>query len=91
MFFLYLEVTIPTSLKHIETQLNKTNTGYLVGNKLSWADLFLWHVIDNLSSPIYQNRDEVLSKHPLVKKHFEMIYNLPGVAKYLAKRPVTEH
>jgi glutathione S-transferase len=78
-------------MKLFEAKLNKTNTGFLVGNKLTWADLFLYNNIDNLSSPIYQKKEEVLNNFPAIKKHFESISNLPGVAKYLAKRPVSEH
>lgn len=78
-------------MKYFEAKINKTSTGFIVGNKLTWADLFLYNVIDNLASPVYKKREEVLDSFPVVKKHFDSISSLPGVAAYLAKRPVTEH
>lgn len=87
----YLSETIPNALKLFEAKLNKTNTSYLVGNKLTWADLYLHNTIDNLALPLYKIRDVTLDKYPLIKKHFHATRSLPGVAKYLATRPESEH
>ncbi len=71
--------------KIFENKLNQTNTGYLVGNSLTWADLYLIHVLE-----------AVLDKHPsaldnvsAVKKHYNAVRSLPNIAKWIASRPVT--
>jgi glutathione S-transferase len=87
----YLSESIPNALKLFEAKLSKTNTGFLVGNKVSWADVYLHNIVDNLDFPIFKKKDAILANFPLVKKHYEAFRIIPSVAKYLAKRPESEH
>lgn len=78
--------TWSTYLPFFESKLKKTNTGYLVGSTLTWADLYLSSILDNLGN----RYDRVLEKFPEIVKLDKMVKSLPRIAQYLKKRPVTE-
>ncbi|MFH4981486.1 hypothetical protein AB6A40_008195 [Gnathostoma spinigerum] len=64
-----------------ENQLKANGTGYLVGKKLTWVDLFMANFFSRIPD------EELLDDFPTVKKHKEMIFNLPTVKKYIETRP----
>ncbi|KAL5014037.1 hypothetical protein ScPMuIL_008307 [Solemya velum] len=80
--------TIPPMLTMLESMLTKnaTGKGYLVGSCLSVADLALYA---GLQYPIdffaYS-----LNKYPKVDENRKMIAEIPRIADWLKKRPVTE-
>ena len=78
--------TWSANLPFFESKLKKTNTGYLVGSTLTWADLYLSSILDNLGS----RYDRVLEKFPEIVKLDKMVKSMPRIAEYLKKRPVTE-
>ena len=78
--------TWSTNLPFFESKLVKTKTGYLVGSMLTWADLYLSSILDNLGN----RYDRVLEKFPEVMKLDKMVKAMPRIAQYLKKRPVTD-
>ena len=67
---------------YFEAILKKNGQGFTVGDSLSYADLYLYFLIENVEA-------DLLSKYPLLSAHKEKIANRPQIAAYLAKRPVT--
>jgi glutathione S-transferase len=72
-------------MKIFEAKLKKTNTGYLVGNKLTWADLYLFNTIDRLG----ENKQVAFEHTPTIKKHLDDIKNIPNIKNWLTIRPET--
>ena len=54
---------MPNNLKLFEARLAKTNSGFLLESGLSWADLYLYAVLEWLGD----RKAELLSHFPLVK------------------------
>ena len=78
---------VPNNFKLFEDRLARTNSGYLIGTGLTWADLHLVNVIDWL----VEKRDASLENFPLLKKHSQTVKSQPGIAAWLAKRPETPY
>jgi glutathione S-transferase len=74
------------NLPFFETKLNSTNSGFLVGSKVTWADLYLSSILDNLGN----RTNRVLEKFNRIKRLDQRIKSIPNIAKWLVKRPVTE-
>ena len=78
------EEVVPGTLKLFESRLAKNNNGFLIGNSLNWAEIYLFVVLDWCS-----DREKTLEKFPLVKKLDDRIKTTPKIAEWLAKRPTT--
>jgi len=76
---------LPHSFKIFDTKLHSTNTGYLIGKSLTWADLAFFDAIDKT----YDQQPNVFKHYPAIEKHHNLIKSVPNVAKWLASRPVT--
>lgn len=74
--------------KIFETKLSETNTHYLIGKSLTWADLYLVYIVETLISNDVIKQS--LENYPELKKHYETIRTLPNIDKWLKSRPVTE-
>ena len=77
--------TLPNSFKPIEAKLAGNSSGFLVGDALTWADLYI--VV--LSEWFGDKKDSLLAHFPKIKAHDEKIRALPKLAEWIAKRPVT--
>lgn len=77
---------IPNNMKLFETKLTTTNTGYLIGNGLTWVDLYLVNILEWLG----QNKEAVLNNFPNLKAFEQKIRSLPRIAEWLSKRPKTD-
>ena len=60
-------------------EANTNGNGYLVGNKISYADITLLMSYDWLRD----RKDEILSKLPALKQHEKMISNIPIIEQHL--------
>jgi len=78
---------LPKHLTIFETKLNQTNSGYLVGNNLTFADLFLMNILERLGD----KKEEILNNFPTIKKHDKIIRAFPNISKWLHSRPVTDN
>ena len=83
----YFNAILPSNLVFFEKKLADSKSGYLIGNSLTWADLFLYFCLDFIGENKVRSS---LENAPNVKKHIEMIVNYPGILEYLQKRPQTE-
>jgi glutathione S-transferase len=64
---------------------NNEGKGFFVGNKLSYADIYFFNTVT-----FAQEFDATfLSAHPLLVGLIERVRAVPGIAAWLAKRPVT--
>lgn len=72
----------PENLSFFESQLNKTGTGYLVGDKMSWADLYLSQMTDFLDN----EKTPLLNDFPLVRKLDKKVRSLTSIKKWLTRR-----
>ncbi|KAH7703872.1 GST-5 protein [Aphelenchoides avenae] len=67
----------------IEKQLKSNGTGFIVGKKLTWVDIFIACFVDMYM----EGGKDAFSKYPLVEKHRQMVFGQPGIKEYVAKRP----
>ncbi len=73
------EQELMNTMKLFEDRLNQTSSnGFLIGSKLTWADLFLANIFDIINRKSQVNLD----KFPAIKKHRDAIKSLPNVIKY---------
>ncbi|VDI50958.1 prostaglandin-H2 D-isomerase / glutathione transferase [Mytilus galloprovincialis] len=82
-----MEVVYPRFLSHLEKMLNENSGEWLVGDKLSVADLAFFDLMNRLTA---KKGDSVFETSPTMKKHLDKITNIAGVQKWLEKRPVTD-
>jgi glutathione S-transferase len=73
-----------TKLKNAYSQ----NEEYFVGDKLSWADLFVYHSIDSLFRFLPEIKQKLENQF---KRLFEMIENNQNLKKYFDQRPETDY
>ena len=78
---------IPFYLEYLEKTLNdnKSGSGYLVGRKLSVADLMVFVVLETLESVVPSSVD----KYPKVRDHSIKIGVNSNIARHVANRPKT--
>ncbi|XP_052099380.1 glutathione S-transferase 1-like [Mytilus californianus] len=82
-----MEVIYPRFLGHLEKLLDKNNGEWLVGDKLSVADLAFFDLMNRLTA---KKGNSVFESSLKMKKHLDKVTNIPGVRKWLEKRPVTD-
>ncbi|VWU52299.1 glutathione S-transferase, putative [Hepatocystis sp. ex Piliocolobus tephrosceles] len=78
----FLNEELPKWSGYFEKLLKKNNTNYFVGNELTYADLAVFNLYDDIEIK-YPNS---LNKFPLLKEHTELISNLPNIKNYIANR-----
>ena len=71
-----IEETLPRMFKCFEEKLVKTNTGYLVGNNMTMADIYLIATLEKLG----EDKEEALGKR---------VISHPKIADWITKRPNT--
>nr|QUF59406.1 glutathione S-transferase GSTS6/7-4 [Brachionus angularis] len=74
------------NLKFFEKRLEINGNGYLVGNSLSWADLYLSQMTDFL----FNRKSELLSNYPRIKALDDRVRSFSRIADWLRRRPVTD-
>nr|AYN44502.1 glutathione S-transferase S7 [Brachionus rotundiformis] len=73
----------PRNFQFFEDRLAKNGNGFLVGRRLSWADIYLSQFTDFLGD----GREEMLKQFPLIKALDEKVRSIPGIANWIQKRP----
>jgi len=78
----------PTFLNRLEQFLkeNPKKSGFIVGSKLSLADLVFVEGVQGM----YEQNDKCLDGHPGLKALREKVVNTKGIKEYLGKRPKTD-
>ncbi|XP_050412401.1 hematopoietic prostaglandin D synthase [Patella vulgata] len=83
----FLEEQLPSALNLIEkhAQENKCTEDFLVGDKLSWADLALFDMFEH----ILAFKPDALDNYPKIAASFKRVPTLPRLSEYLKNRRVT--
>jgi glutathione S-transferase len=66
---------------------NLSASGYIVGNKLSMADLAFFNVFDQLHDVKALEFASLLAAYPTLSVHYKVIRDHPRLKSYLATRP----
>ena len=82
----FSEEIFPAWLSTLEKLLTKRGGEYLAGGELSWADLAVFNVIDNMQGRLV---DVKLEDYPGLQSLTGMVRSLPNIGKWLKERPVT--
>lgn len=82
-----LKETLPVYFKKYVKILQKNGTGFLVGKKLTYADIIIAHNLERLAE--FLKEPTMLDKTPELKKHLETVFSQPGIKEWIAKRPKT--
>jgi glutathione S-transferase len=72
---------LPRYFKIFNDQLAKNKTGFLVGDKFTWADLFLYNYSYTLGNA-KEGTFVQWENYPEVKKHRDLVNNLPFLANF---------
>lgn len=79
---------LPFFLSYFEKMLKTNDTGWLVGDKVTLADVQLTRVQSWVSSGILDGiPKDLLNGYPLVKAHFKRIEALPAVVAWRTQYP----
>lgn len=77
----------PNYLSLFETRLIQNGrNGHLVGNRITWADLYLSHTL----SYLFRRRHEVLMRYPNVAFLDVIVRNNEIISRWIARRPVSD-
>jgi len=79
------EVETPKFLAIFEKLAKANGTGFMVGKKMSLADIAMFDIFFN----VQKNQGPVLDKFPAVKAAYDKVANDDKVKAYVAKRPDT--
>nr|QUF59397.1 glutathione S-transferase GSTS1/2-3 [Brachionus angularis] len=82
---LYEEI-IPNNLRLFESRIGSTGSGYIAASGLTWADLYLFNILEYLGD----KKEQILSSFLNVKALDQRIRANPNIASWLSKRPKTE-
>lgn len=77
--------TWPTYMDIFEDRIIENETGYLVGEKLTWADFYLVHLLDYL----FEKKRNFLLSYPNINKLDLTVRRIPNIAKWISSRPKT--
>jgi len=81
----FLEETLPTGLGRMEQLLQSRGGQFMVGNRLTWADLHLFTFLEGCT----KNNPELLESYPGLANLMERVAALPNISNWLAARPNT--
>ena len=76
---------LPVYLKQFETKLAQSSSGFMIGDSLTWVDLYFTVLLEWLG----EKKDALLAFFPKAKALDEKIRGHPKIAEWIAKRPVT--
>lgn len=74
-------------LRLIDKKLETNNFGVLVGEDITWADLYLFNLVDILSHSF----KDIHENYPNIKKHTDKIKRHRRLSEYLMGRIETTH
>jgi len=81
----FLQETLPKGLERLEKLLEERGGQFTVGNRLSWADLHIFGLLEREA----KNNPELLATCPRLANLIERIATLPNIANWLESRPDT--
>lgn len=85
-FILYNQ-TWPQNLRYFEKRLAKNGNGFLVGAGPSWADIYLSQMVEFLNDKM----NAYLVNFPNVKSLTDKMREIPQIADWIKRRPLTDN
>lgn len=82
-----IETTIIPFITAFENILQTNGTGYFVGDKISYADLAIFHIFWFMNSKILPG---ALRKYPKLHEFVEKISTIDSIKEWISSRPKTE-
>ncbi|CAB3399268.1 unnamed protein product [Caenorhabditis bovis] len=82
-----IETTIIPFITAFEALLQANGTGYFIGDKLSYADLAIFHIFWFMNTKILPG---ALRKYPSLNEFVEKIATIDSIKNWIATRPKTE-
>jgi len=73
-------------LTRYEKFLGDNGSGFLVGKKLTWADILVAEMMNRMQELFDPS---VLNGFPKMEAHMKMVHQLPNIKKYVDGRPKT--
>jgi len=77
------EDVLPTLFKNLEKRLGERGGEYMAANKLSWADIILYHFAAELPDK------EVIKGYSQLDALFNKVANLPKIKSWVERRPAS--
>lgn len=74
-------------LKFLDSRLGKNGSGYLVGSSLSWADIYLAQMVEFIDDQV---RHDLMKKFSNVKQSTSKVRDIPLIADWIRRRPITD-
>jgi len=79
----YVSQTLPTGLDRMEKLLVERGGQYMVGNRLTWADLAMFCLVE----PEKKNNTELMTTRPCLDNLVVRVAEVPNIANWLNSRP----
>lgn len=79
-----VEITIPKYLNKFEAIQIANGGDFLVGQSVTWADLWVANILENLQLTIAA---DILESYPNLKKLKDAFFAIPSVKAWIDKRP----
>lgn len=84
------DVVLPTGFKSLEARLANNNTGFVIGKKITMADVLLICVLKQVESAASVDIAMALADFPRLAAHRSKIESIPVLAEWIKNRPDTE-
>jgi len=82
-----IDEKLPGCIKHFESKLKDSDSGFIVGSSLTWVDLALYRLVESADDNFLNCKQMILDQYPSIKRWFEMIGNIPSISKWIKNRP----
>ncbi|OXA38805.1 probable glutathione S-transferase 9 [Folsomia candida] len=84
------EKHVPLFFGKFDAILARNEAGWLVGDSLTWVDIFAANHLYNFATFLSSGDKDILQEYPHVRKLAERVFALHGIAKWIKERPVTQ-
>lgn len=81
----FINVTVPSYLNRFEKIYNENPGPWLVGTRVTWADIFIVYSFDYLSSTL--GEENLIMDYPGLQALKETVYGIPEISEYIKNRP----
>ncbi|OXA38804.1 hematopoietic prostaglandin D synthase [Folsomia candida] len=80
----------PSYFGKFEAILARNKTGWLVGDSLTWVDIFTANHLSNFFKFLSTEDNDISQDYPHLVKLTQRVFALNGISKWIEKRPVTQ-